>query len=114
MNVSDAITARHSTRAFRPDPISADEVRDMLSIAARAPSGGNLQPWMVHVIAGDAIAEDRIVGSSWAMVCVPSPCASEGIAPMRSHGAMRRAVPDMASPHPIASVRRVATPGQEV
>ena len=57
MNVSDAITARHSTRAFRPDPISADEVRDMLSIAARAPSGGNLQPWMVHVIAGDAIAE---------------------------------------------------------
>lgn len=55
MKVSDAITARHSTRAFRPDPVSADEVRDMLAIAARAPSGGNLQPWMVHVIGGDAI-----------------------------------------------------------
>lgn len=55
MNVSDAIKARHSTRAFLPRPIGADEVRDMLAIAARAPSGGNLQPWLVHVIGGDAI-----------------------------------------------------------
>lgn len=55
MNVRDAILARHSTRAFLSIPIGADVVRDMLDVAARAPSGGNLQPWLVHVVGGDAI-----------------------------------------------------------
>ncbi len=54
MNVSDAIATRKSVRAFRPDPVPRETVEDILSRAARAPSGGNLQPWKVYVLMGGA------------------------------------------------------------
>jgi len=34
-------------------------LRDLLTRAARAPSGGNLQPWRVHVLAGEPMARFR-------------------------------------------------------
>jgi nitroreductase len=52
MNVSDAVAARMSVRAFRPDPVPGDLVRELLERAARAPSGGNLQPWRIYALAG--------------------------------------------------------------
>jgi nitroreductase len=52
MNVTDAVEKRISVRAFKPDPVSGDIVRDLLIKAQRAPSGGNLQPWRVHALAG--------------------------------------------------------------
>jgi len=55
MDVRDAIATRYSCRAFLPTPVSEAVVRDILERAARAPSGGNLQPWLVHVIAGERI-----------------------------------------------------------
>ena len=45
MTVTEAVDRRISIRAFRPDPVSGTVVRDILQAAARAPSGGNLQPW---------------------------------------------------------------------
>ena len=54
MNVSDAIATRKSVRAFRPDPVPRETVENILSRAARAPSGGNLQPWKVYVLLGEA------------------------------------------------------------
>jgi nitroreductase len=59
MNVSDAIAQRRSTRDFLPDAVAVDVVRDILDRALRAPSGGNLQPWNVYVLSGDA--KDRLV-----------------------------------------------------
>jgi nitroreductase len=52
MDVRDAIASRYSCRAFLPDSIPEATVRDIVARAARAPSGGNLQPWLVHAIAG--------------------------------------------------------------
>ena len=52
MDVRDAVATRYSCRAFLPTPVSLDIVRDILERAARAPSGGNLQPWLVHALAG--------------------------------------------------------------
>ena len=46
--------ARISTRAFLDTPVSEDEIRDLLDTARWSASGGNLQPWNVHVIAGEA------------------------------------------------------------
>jgi nitroreductase len=43
-------------RAFLPTPVPGDLVRRLLSAAARSPSGGNLQPWKVYVVAGDELA----------------------------------------------------------
>ena len=52
MDVRDAVATRYSCRAFRPDPVPEDIVRDILERAAQAPSGGNLQPWHVHALTG--------------------------------------------------------------
>ena len=55
MNVSDAIAERVSIRAFKPDPVAGDLVAEILERAARAPSGGNLQPWRVYALAGEPL-----------------------------------------------------------
>ena len=52
MNVAQAVAQRVSIRAFKPVPVSGALVREILEAAARAPSGGNLQPWRVHALAG--------------------------------------------------------------
>jgi len=51
--VDDAITSRHSMRAFLQTPISREDIEEMLGVAARAPSGSNTQPWKVYVVAGE-------------------------------------------------------------
>jgi nitroreductase len=51
--VDEAITSRRSVRAFLPDPVDESAVRAILEIAARAPSGTNMQPWKVYVTTGD-------------------------------------------------------------
>lgn len=60
MHIHDAIATRRSVRAFRPDPIPATTIRDVLQRAARAPSGGNLQPWQVDVLAGEPLAALKV------------------------------------------------------
>ncbi len=54
MRVSDAITGRQSIRAFLSDKTVSDEqVASLLNVAARAPSGSNIQPWHVYVVRGE-------------------------------------------------------------
>lgn len=55
--VDDAIRTRRSVRAFLPTPVSREEVAEILEVASRAPSGTNIQPWKMHVLAGEAKAE---------------------------------------------------------
>ena len=52
MNVTQAVAQRVSIRAFKPDPVPGALAREILQAAARAPSGGNLQPWRVQALAG--------------------------------------------------------------
>ncbi|MDR3056396.1 MAG: nitroreductase [Zoogloeaceae bacterium] len=54
--VADVIRSRHSIRRFLPTPVSRKIVSELLELAARAPSGGNVQPWRAHVLAGEARA----------------------------------------------------------
>jgi nitroreductase len=51
--VDEAITSRRSVRAFLPDPVDEGTIRAILEIAARAPSGTNMQPWKVYVTSGE-------------------------------------------------------------
>ncbi|MGP2493037.1 nitroreductase [Mesorhizobium sp. PUT5] len=51
--VDAAITSRRSVRAFLPDPVADDTIREILEVAARAPSGTNMQPWKVYVAKGE-------------------------------------------------------------
>ena len=57
MDVRDAVASRFSCRAFLDRPVPKDLVREILDRAARAPSGGNLQPWIVQALAGAPLAE---------------------------------------------------------
>jgi nitroreductase len=57
MHVADALAARRSIRDFLPQPVPGDLIRRVLATAARSPSGGNLQPWHIDVLAGDKLAE---------------------------------------------------------
>ena len=52
MNVSDAVASRRSVRGFLGTPVDPAVLRRVLAAAARAPSGGNLQPWHVDVLGG--------------------------------------------------------------
>jgi len=52
IEVKDAIISRRSIRQFTSEPISNEVITDILEVAARAPSGTNIQPWKVHVLTG--------------------------------------------------------------
>ena len=54
LNVEQAIRSRRSVRAFTSEPIAQDTIEEMLATASRAASGGNLQPWRVYVLTGQA------------------------------------------------------------
>ena len=58
-HVRDAFATRRAIRAFSATPVPRDILEDILSTAARAPSGTNIQPWRVHVLVGEA--RDRMV-----------------------------------------------------
>lgn len=66
MRVSEAIATRKTTRAFLARAVPLETVTQILALAARAPSGGNLQPWKGYVLIGEArdelirrVAEER-------------------------------------------------------
>ena len=52
--VDAAILSRRSVRGFLPVPIARTTIEDILRVAARAPSGTNIQPWRTHVLTGPA------------------------------------------------------------
>jgi nitroreductase len=59
-SVDAAITSRMSVRAFLPKPVPRATIEHLLTLAARAPSGTNTQPWKAYVLQGasrDALVE---------------------------------------------------------
>ena len=57
MTVYEALASRRSVRDFLPTPVSGDVIRRVLEAAARAPSGGNVQPWHIDVVGGARLDE---------------------------------------------------------
>lgn len=55
MQVSEAVKARRSIRAYLDTPIPDELLKTLLEKASRAPSGGNVQPWRVYVLNGDTM-----------------------------------------------------------
>lgn len=60
-SVSEAVLTRRSVRGFLDTPVPPETVRRVLSRAARAPSGGNTQPWHLHVVAGEPLAKLKAI-----------------------------------------------------
>ena len=58
-SVTDAILSRITARAYLDKPVPEDVLKGIFETARRAPSGGNLQPWNVHVLTGDPLNNFR-------------------------------------------------------
>lgn len=57
MDVTEAVQRRMSTRAFLDTPVDDATIAELLELAARAPSGGNVQPWRIYVIGADTMPD---------------------------------------------------------
>jgi nitroreductase len=55
MDVFEAVDSRLSCRWFLDRPVDPATVRELISRAARAASGGNLQPWQVYAVTGQPL-----------------------------------------------------------
>lgn len=59
MQVTEAVMNRRSVRGFRPEPVAPELLTALLETASRAPSGGNVQPWRLYLVNGDAMVRFR-------------------------------------------------------
>jgi nitroreductase len=55
MDVTQAVAARRSVRGFLARPVDLETLREIVLKAARAPSGGNLQPWHIDIVTGESL-----------------------------------------------------------
>lgn len=51
-DVFAAARTRRSVRAYKPDSVPIEIVREIVALGRHAPSGSNIQPWRVHVLTG--------------------------------------------------------------
>ncbi|MFZ1478295.1 MAG: nitroreductase, partial [Sphingorhabdus sp.] len=58
MKFDDVIMGRRSIRGYKPDPVPQELIEEILTLAMRAPSSMNTQPWNFYVITGEPL--DRI------------------------------------------------------
>lgn len=54
-SVTDALESRITVRDFLDTPVPDAVLQRILATSLRAPSGGNLQPWKIHVLRGAAL-----------------------------------------------------------
>jgi nitroreductase len=59
MDIVEAINQRKSIRAFKPDPVSLDILKQIMELALRAPSWANTQPWEFAIVGGRGLEEIR-------------------------------------------------------
>lgn len=83
--LSEVVNRRHSSRKFLPDkPVPADLLDEALTLARRAPSNSNVQPWRLFLATGDRRDELAAALSAQAHVSPPPNLGlPETFAPLR-------------------------------
>jgi nitroreductase len=61
MNVTEAVAARRSVRGFLDTPVDTTTLTTIVTKAARAATGGNLQPWHIDLVTGESLATLKAV-----------------------------------------------------
>jgi nitroreductase len=61
MDVYSAVRTRHSIRRFTDRPVPREALERVLTAAAEAPSGSNMQPWSVYVLSGEPLAKLKTI-----------------------------------------------------
>ncbi|MBU2487862.1 MAG: nitroreductase [Proteobacteria bacterium] len=65
MEIIEAVKARKSIRGYLDKPVPREVVAQVLSLAIRAPSAMNTQPWEYYVLAGDVLDQIRKENVEW-------------------------------------------------
>ena len=66
MDVYEAVRTRRAVRGFTDRPVPVEVLGRVVSAAAWAPSGSNIQPWHIYVVTGARLAElRRTPASGW-------------------------------------------------
>jgi nitroreductase len=55
LSVDDAIRRRRSVRGFLPTEVPHATLREVFQLAQHTPSNCNVQPWVPHVVSGEAL-----------------------------------------------------------
>jgi nitroreductase len=55
----ELVLRRRSLRAFLPEPVPQETLAHIFSVAQRAPSNCNTQPWITHIVSGDRLQRMR-------------------------------------------------------
>ena len=71
MEFDDVILGRRSIRGYKPDPVLRQLIEEVLTLAMRAPSSMNTQPWNFHVITGEPLARIRQGNTERTLAGVP-------------------------------------------
>ena len=59
MEYDEVMLGRRSIRGYKPDPVPQKLIEEVLTIAMRAPTSMNTQPWNFYVITGEPLARIR-------------------------------------------------------
>ena len=71
MSFDEVVMGRRSTRGFKPDPVPLDLIKEILTLAMRAPSSMNTQPWNFTVVTGEPLNKIRAGNTERNMAGVP-------------------------------------------
>lgn len=71
MSFDDVIMGRRSIRGYKPDPVPRELIEEILTLAMRAPSSMNTQPWNFYVITGEPLNRIRAGNSERMLAGVP-------------------------------------------
>ena len=72
MEITEAILSRTSIRAYKPDPIPKEVLKELLEISIHAPSGENNQPWEFAIVGGKVMDKLKQVLSQKRAAGVPT------------------------------------------
>ncbi len=59
MDIVEAVSQRKSIRAFKPDAVPQQTLKEIMELALRAPSWANTQPWEFAIVCGRRLDEIR-------------------------------------------------------
>ena len=71
MDVYEAVSSRRAVRGFTNQPVPREALERVLSAAAWAPSGSDLQPWHVYAVTGAPLAKPKKLATERVAAGVP-------------------------------------------
>ena len=71
MTYDDVVLGRRSIRGYKPDPVPRALIEEIITLAARAPSSMNTQPWNFTVVGGAALDAIRAGNTERMLAGVP-------------------------------------------